>query len=263
MITPSVANSTRKEDILAQMERLRVELERLELQGPVPEAAAQPSPERAPSISENAPVAGRDPVGPTTGRSHSPIPGLGGALVDVSISRAPSGRVTRPPLSSDAAAALRPVSQIPGDSYLGGLLRELDTRRDGQSGLTTGQGGDPPSDPGSDSDDGDDGNAGRDRPAGVPPFRPRRAREAASREDELQRELDSLKQKVLSQKRVPVLKPRDPKLYDGSHGYDLSLDREATAAGRFLTGRAFECYNNSVLIQRDRQWTLKDVLVEV
>ncbi|KAI0670043.1 hypothetical protein C8Q78DRAFT_1192430, partial [Trametes maxima] len=223
------------------MERLRAELEQLELNSPrkakTVRVASPPSHPRASS--------GRGPAD---------------ALVESSISAARL-RSPQPRSGVEAASRLRPVTQVEPDSYLGHAFKELNDRHgtDGDS--------DPSS---SSSSESDDQGSSREDAA--------RRKKRKYRRKLRERERDD-RARAASVPRVPVLKPREPKPYNGTadvrtfhkfvqemtayiDGYQLPPARHAVTVSYFLTGRAYDCYTVTISAS-PREWTLRDILVEV
>ncbi|KAM5537843.1 hypothetical protein V8D89_008485 [Ganoderma adspersum] len=154
-------------------------------------------------------------------------------------------------------AALLPVNQVPLTSYLGQALRG------GTSGgcppatqaFASLPDGSDPSLSSSLSSSASDNGSGDDTAD--------RRQQHRLRKKRRQRRLRELENLRTTLPRVPVLKPREPKTFDGTpdaqtfhkfareaedyvEGYQLPPERQASAISYFLSGKAYECYANTV-----------------
>ncbi|KAI0915713.1 hypothetical protein AcV5_003558 [Taiwanofungus camphoratus] len=187
---------------------------------------------------------------PLSSKGEQAMPSEPNGPAEVRISGDKLRRVTssRTAPKSDGSA-LRPVAQIEPGSYLGAAFKLLDRQsqephnRDSSSSS---------SDSSAESDSSDDG----------------KHRSKAHR-----------RKTQTSRRKVPLLKPREPTLYDGSvdvqvfhkfmremaeylDGYRVKASRQATTVSHFLTGTAYEFFVTSVSAE-PAAWDLQKLFIEL
>ncbi|KAI0638365.1 hypothetical protein C8Q77DRAFT_1090757 [Trametes polyzona] len=169
-------------------------------------------------------------------------------LVDATLKARAAPRMDKSTTKS-GTAALQPAAQIEPDSYIGQAFNSLGARHRALE----------PSEPSessssSSSSDSDDSDWAAPRPRDEHSLR-RKLKRAKRRERRRKEKAARLAAKL----KAPVLKPADPKVYNGApnvivyhkfmqdmieyiDGYQLPPERHASVVGKFLSGRAYDCY---------------------
>ncbi|KAI0637325.1 hypothetical protein C8Q77DRAFT_1097047 [Trametes polyzona] len=151
--------------------------------------------------------------------------------------------------TKSGTAALQPAAQIEPDSYIGQVFNSLGARHRALE----------PSEPSessssSSSSDSDDLDWAAPRPRDEHSLW-RKLKRAKRRERRRKEKAARLAAKL----KAPVLKPADPKVYNGApnvivyhkfmqdmieyiNGYQLPPERHTSVVGKFLSGRAYDCY---------------------
>ncbi|KAI0360061.1 hypothetical protein OH77DRAFT_894654 [Trametes cingulata] len=184
---PMAVDDARKTDILRELERLRRELEQLELRSSAP----SPGPK---STDVQSRLAAIPPV------AHIGNPAE--AIVSSSISAARAKGAAAGRSGMEAARNLRPMTQVEPNSYLGHAFRDLAERH--------GVGKEPSEPSSSDSSSSDDDGAGNRNKSDAAKQKKHKYREKLR---ERTRELAQLRKAGSS--KAPVLKPREPTPYSG------------------------------------------------